>query len=145
MDISGRKGGQQFLKEFKTILPGAMLSKVAPATHNVRAMIGTPKWTCGEDISVGVFMNGESGVFDRFDYCVELVTQQANCGGGISPIKQYLTNFAAQNSMGFELTQPPDTFENLHAENGISEPRPPLDRNGRKASAYNFPLISFSK
>ena len=32
------------------------------------------KWTCGEDISVGVFMNGESGVFDRFDYCVELVT-----------------------------------------------------------------------
>ena len=33
------------------------------------------KWTCGEDISVGVFMNGESGVFGRFDYCVELVTQ----------------------------------------------------------------------
>ena len=60
---------------------------------------------------MGVFMNGESGVFDRFDYCVELVTQQANCGGGISPIEQYLTNFAAQNSMGFELTQPPDTFD----------------------------------
>ena len=53
----------------------------------------------------------ESGVFANDHFCVELVTQQANCGGGISPIVQYLTNFAAQNSMGFELTQPPDTFD----------------------------------
>ena len=43
VNISEPKGGQQFLKKFKTILPGAMLSKVAPATHNVGAMIGTPK------------------------------------------------------------------------------------------------------
>ena len=52
----------------------------------------------------------ESGVFANDHFCVELVTQQANCGGFISPTKRYLINFAIQNSMGIELTQSPDTF-----------------------------------